>query len=171
MLHPSRYPKLMGQRFARLVAVERALLNGRAHWCCRCDCGQIAIVDQARLLAGRTKSCGCYRRDHMLSVRTEDGNKKHGRARSKEYSVRQNMLSRCYNPKSTSYQYYGARGVVVCDRWRESFENFLADMGRAPSAKHSIDRKNNDGNYEPGNCRWATALEQNRNQRKHSRLS
>lgn len=92
-----------------------------------------------------------------------------GEPRSTEYLAWAHMIERCYNPNCCAWKYYGARGVRVCDRWRNSYVAFLADMGRKPSAKHSIDRKNNDGNYEPKNCRWSTRLEQARNQRRPNR--
>jgi hypothetical protein len=84
-------------------------------------------------------------------------------ARSPEYSAWQGMRSRCFNPAATGFVHYGARGITVCERWRNSFENFLADMGRRPSARHSLDRIDNDGDYEPGNVRWATQAEQTAN--------
>jgi hypothetical protein len=98
-------------------------------------------------------------------------NKKHGEAqKTKEYSAWSRLPGRCYNPKHKAYKNYGGRGITICDRWRYSYENFLADMGRAPSPKHSIDRIDNDGNYEPSNCRWATAKVQGNNQRKTKKV-
>lgn len=121
------------------------------------------------LKAGRTKSCGCYRvdrgKEHGATINLRHGEASNGRETA-EYRTWASMLSRCNNPNHVNYPYYGARGISVCDRWKV-YENFLADMGRRPSSKHSIDRRDNDGDYTPDNCRWATGKEQNRNTRRN----
>lgn len=104
------------------------------------------------------KCAGC-RQDWRLPRQNE----KHGLSKSVEYTTWSRAVNRCHNPKNKVYRYYGARGISVCDLWRKSFLIFLKDMGKRPSNKHSLDRINNDGNYEPGNCRWATVLQQARN--------
>ena len=158
--------KLFGRRFGRLIA--RRYVKG-SKWECICDCGTIVIVDTAKLTTGHTKSCGCLQVD-----RAAEANTTHGQARARLRSVTstyrtwQQMKRRCFNPANHNYKYYGGRGVVVCDRWRESFEAFLEDMGERPSG-HTIDRINSDGNYEPGNCRWATPTEQRRNRRDYGK--
>jgi hypothetical protein len=117
---------------------------------CRCDCGSIVTPRASRL--EKLKSCGCK------------NNIKHGETRSKEHRIWCHMRDRCYNPNNPDYKTWGGKGVKVCDRWRESFSNFLKDMGRAPSPKHTIDRyPDNKGDYKPGNCRWATLKEQQGN--------
>jgi hypothetical protein len=157
---------LTGHRFGRLIALRRTYENKRSMWLCRCDCGESKLVPYASLAYGLTRSCGCLQRE-LISKRTF----RHGEARSPgreetvEYKTWAAMLGRCRNPKHQAYKNYGGRGITVCDRWL-TFENFLADMGRRPSKELSIDRINNDGNYEPGNCRWATRKEQIANQRK-----
>lgn len=151
---------LVGQRFGKLVVVEPSYKRSNHRtWRCQCDCGKfITTPTSGTLRRGNTTSCGCSR---------GISNTKHGHARrgefSSEYSSWAGMLARCRDPKHVSFRHYGGRGIVVCDAWRDSFETFLADMGRRPSAKHSLDRKNNDGNYEPGNVRWSTELEQAQN--------
>jgi hypothetical protein len=107
------------------------------------------------LANGKTKSCGCFRKESVT---------KHGQYRSVEYAAWRNILSRCDNPKDKRYANYGGRGIQVCERWK-SFENFLSDMGTRPGLNYSIERIDNGGHYEPGNCKWATIAEQSRNKR------
>jgi hypothetical protein len=126
---------------------------------CVCDCGTVKDISRNNLIRGGTKSCGC------VSVRMRT---KHGYGvrvgRPREYSTWGSMIERCHNPKDRRYKNYGARGIVVCKRWRNSFENFLADMGPKP-AHLTIERKDNNAGYEPSNCKWATYKEQNSNRR------
>lgn len=143
-----------GKTYGNLVVVDLHFIRQEAMWLCRCECGNTTTVAGSDLRKGGTKSCGCGRK-------TQSGG--HG---TPEYSTWKMMKSRCHNANNSEYKNYGARGVRVCDRWRHSFVNFLADMGKRPFIGASIDRIDNDGNYEPGNCRWATPLEQSQNTRK-----
>lgn len=157
---------LKGKRFGRWNVEGYAGSDGRnAMWRCVCDCGAKNAVRASHLKGGISKSCGCLSREVARAHATKHGEVING-SRSPEYLAWQSMRSRCRNPNNKRFQEYGGRGIAICERW-EIFENFLADMGRKPSPRHSLDRyPNNDGNYEPGNCRWATATEQNRNRRK-----
>lgn len=151
---------MSGWRFGRLTVVAPAHWDRKEHsryWRCLCDCGIEHVTSGKRLRKGETKSCGCLRIDICKSKTLT-----HGQRGTKIYGVWASMLRRCDNPKQESYPRYGGRGIKVCERWKQ-FENFYADMGDPPQG-HSIDRyPDPDGDYEPGNCRWATAKEQRAN--------
>jgi hypothetical protein len=161
-----RFRDLTGQRFGRLVVQQRAYRRPGVspEWLCRCDCGAEKIIAASSMTSGRSKSCGCLRSDFGKAKRT------HGAKRTPEYYSWSHMIYRCENPKANRYDRYGGRGITVCERWRHSFENFLADMGNRPSPQHTLDRINSDGNYEPANCRWATWKQQANNRKKRKRV-
>lgn len=150
-----------GERYGRLV-VETFHHQGvrrESYWLCRCDCGETHIVAWGNLRSGDVKSCGCLHDEVAGAAR-----RRHGMTDSRTYKIWKAMRRRCRNPSNANWTRYGGRGIRVCDRWA-IFENFLTDMGDCPSQDHSIDRVNNDGHYEPGNCRWATRHMQSRNRR------
>ena len=162
---------LTGKRFARLTVLRKAPSRpGHAQWWCRCDCGAEIDVRAQNLRNGNTKSCGCHKKEvqrQRCIDRTIHG---HGRRakRSRAYIAWLNMVQRCTNPESNAFHNYGARGIVVCERWL-IFANFLADMGEAPP-RLTLDRIDVNGNYEPGNCKWATRKEQANNMRRNRML-
>ena len=162
-LNKMREINITGIRFGRCVAQSKTETKsgGQRLWNCLCDCGRIFLALSCNLRSGDTKSCGCYNSDSL-----RDRNFKHGKSDVPEFAVWWMMIQRCENPKADSYQFYGARGIHVCERWKASFSNFLADMGSRPSKAHSIDRKDNDLGYFPTNCRWVTADVQNSNTRR-----
>lgn len=153
-----------GKRFGHLsvVAFAYSIKTGkgaRRMWKCRCDCGIITFISAANLTSGNSTACGCTRLEKSQT---------HKMSKTIEYRVWIDMHARCGNPKHKRFADWGGRGIKVSDRWN-SFENFFADMGRRPSAKHSIDRRLNNGNYELENCRWATRSQQQQNKRPYKK--
>lgn len=160
MKHSANYAgDITGQQFHRLLVLSLAdVRNGQMYYLCQCNCGQLKTVNRGHLRLGRIRSCGCLR-DELIGL----VNKTFGHTRHPDAQVYQDMIARCYNPNATGYEDYGGRGIQVCERWKLSPLVFFEDMGPRPSKKHSIDRKDNDGNYEPLNCHWATKIQQARN--------
>jgi hypothetical protein len=168
-----------GQKFGHLTVEGQAPLNGRdrhARVYAKCDCGNVRDFPLGDLRRGRSTHCGC-----LLSERLSDAKTIHGQymggGTGKMAGTLNGMIQRCYNSTAISYERYAARGITVCDRWRfgengkRGLECFIEDMGDPPSSAHSLDRINNDGNYEPSNCRWATRQEQQNNRRSNALIT
>lgn len=155
-----------GKRYARL----RVLLKvGADSYRVQCDCGKESVTRGANLRTAKTMSCGCLKRESAANAHLKHGNTRRASGPTRTYSIWLGMRSRCYNRNEPAFANYGGRGIAICERWDE-FASFLADMGEAPAGL-SIDRINNNGNYEPGNCRWATPAEQSRNTRQNVMLT
>lgn len=157
---------LTGLTFGRLTVISLKSHPPRRHkrWNCLCECGETTVVHHGALTSGHTRSCGCLRVEVTTANETT-----HDDTGSPEYVCWQNMKKRCYSQTNISYPAYGGRGIRVCPEWADSYERFLADMGRRPSPQHSLDRIDNDGHYTPENCRWTDRRTQLRN-RSNSRL-
>jgi hypothetical protein len=155
---------IIGRRFGMLTVVGlHSNAKAMSYWNCACDCGGERVVVRSSLTGGCTTSCGC-KSLAMKKRPVPNPTKSH----TPEYMTWKHMRARCRKTVGKEYERYGSRGITVCERW-EQFENFLADMGPKPSPLHSLDRINNDGNYEPGNCRWVTQSVQNSNRAKYRR--
>jgi hypothetical protein len=162
---------LIGHRFGRLTVIDEApslFRYGRkfAMWLCKCDCGQSKIIYYSSVAQGLTKSCGCLRSE-LSGDRGRKQLTTHGMTKSREFNSWRNMRDRCYNKHNKDYKNYGGRGITVCEEWNNSFEKFFSDMGKRPIGK-TLDRINNNGNYEPLNCKWSTHLDQIRNRRAYA---
>jgi hypothetical protein len=164
---------LTGKRFKRLVVIELAprrkgVKRALARWRCKCDCGRDHTASGRDLRCGEVKSCGCLRREPNQRALThgDSAGVRSGGKLTTEYRAWQRMKQRCLNPDHAAYADYGARGITVCRRWLNSFENFLADMGRKPSPELTLERKNNSLGYRPSNCTWAPWSAQNNNRRR-----
>lgn len=156
---------LIGKKFGRLTVLDFVDARHRnARWLCQCECGRNKVISGYSLKSGDTKSCGCYRAQSLVKRLFKHGHTPHGNKTS-EYRCWENARQRCFNPRHPDYKNYGARGITMCESWRYSFKDFLRDMGRRPSGHHSIERTDNEGNYEPTNCIWATAKDQALNRR------
>lgn len=159
-----KYEDLTGQRFGRLLVIRTTGLRGsNRYWLCLCDCGIEKEVSAGNLKSGTTLSCKCL----LIENKTKHGGSSRRNGKDPEYGVWSHIIGRCTNPSDAGWENYGGRGITICDRWRESYANFLADMGRRPSPRHMIERKDNNKGYEPSNCEWSTRQVQNNNTRRN----
>lgn len=158
---------LSGKLFGRLTAIRRVGVGRFGHviWECVCNCGVTKNVHSRDLIHKQVRSCGCLYRD------TRATNLTHGASSTPEYRSWVAMVSRCTNPKNRAFKDYGSRGIKVCERWMNGPDAFISDMGLKPSQKHTLERKDNNGNYEPSNCVWATPREQSLNKRNTKMIS
>lgn len=156
---------LLGKRYGRLVVIgdTEKHRGDSSLWICKCDCGKTIQVTADNLQRGKTKSCGCLKKEVEKSG---NNSRKHGMSGSRLYIIWCDMKQRCFNSNQKGYKDYGGRGITICDEWKDSFEEFRDwALSHGYSDELTIDRINNDGNYEPDNCRWATMAEQNQNKR------
>ncbi len=160
---------LPSSKFGKLTVLSVRMVhkNGqyRSYSKCLCDCGVEKEIATSSLKAGLTKSCGCIKREQTIKKNTT-----HGKSKMKEYKHWMYLKVRCNNENGKAFKRYGGRGLSVCDRWSNSFDNFLSDMGRMPTPKHTVERVDNNKGYSPDNCVWATLKEQSKNTSKTIRV-
>ena len=162
----SKKLNLIGNQFGKLTVIKYAgTKNNRTAWLCKCECGNYTTVIGKNLKNGNTKSCGCLHVENARKLFT-----KHGKSHTRVYHIYSNILKRCTNTSNKDYKYYGGRGIAVCDEWKDNFQAFYDwSMSNGYKDNLTIDRINNDGNYEPSNCRWTTMKQQARNKRNITR--
>jgi hypothetical protein len=163
----STFKDLTGKKFGRLVVTGQAPSRGKGtRWECVCDCGGNTIVFVSNLTRGHTTSCGCWARESTKRRMTT-----HGRTRTAEHDAWMEIKKRCTDENYKQRDDYGGRGISICEEWTNNFSAFLSHIGLRPSPEHSVDRIDNDGNYEPGNVRWATRTTQNNNSRRNHKVT
>ncbi|PFP30231.1 hypothetical protein COJ96_05830 [Bacillus sp. AFS073361] len=148
-----------GRQFGRLTAIRKVIINNRGHYVCRCECGNERIIRGDSLVGGKSKSCGCLSPDVNQEV-----HKTHGDSATRLYNIYHKMISRCYHKENDRFHRYGQRGISICNEWLNDYESFKEwSLSNGYTDDLSIDRINNDGNYEPSNCRWTTVIVQSNN--------
>jgi hypothetical protein len=156
---------LVGNKYSRLTVIAyKETKKGKAYWNCICDCGNNTCISTSDLVTGNTMSCGCLNKEITSKLMTT-----HGLSKTSEYFIWLSMKDRCLNPKNKNYFNYGGRGIIISEKWINSFETFLKDMGNKPK-KHSLERVNNNEGYNKDNCKWVTMLKQANNKRNNVKI-